>query len=95
MTIKMCVIKRKLKFQDHKTFLETAQPKIKLKHLEKNKSDVDTVKDNKKETNKDLRVKSTLFFTEEIKKIALSWNDSKNAINWFDRNIRKRNEKKI
>ena len=72
MTIKMCVIKRKLKFQDHKAFLETAQPKIKLKHLEKNKSDVDTVKDNKKETNKDLRVKSTLFFTEEIKKIALS-----------------------
>ena len=37
---KMCVIKRKLKFQDYKNCLET----VKIDHLEKNKIDVDSPK---------------------------------------------------
>ena len=36
------VIKRKLKFQDYENNLETAQIENKIKHLEKNKLDVDS-----------------------------------------------------
>ena len=36
----MCVIKRKLKFEDYKNCLEAAQLENKTNHLEKNKSNV-------------------------------------------------------
>ena len=41
---KKCVIKRKLKFQDHKNCLEAAQIENKINHLEKNKINVDKKK---------------------------------------------------
>ena len=40
---KKCVIKRKIKFQDNKNWLEPAQFENKKHHLEKNKIDVDKV----------------------------------------------------
>ena len=45
----MCVIKRKLKFQDCKNYLEAAQIENKINHLEKNKTDVDSLKEDQKE----------------------------------------------
>ena len=39
---KKCVIKRKLKLENHKNCLEAAQIKNKINHLEKNKMDVDS-----------------------------------------------------
>ena len=38
--LKMCIIKRKLKFQHYKNCLEEAQIKNKINHFEKNKIDV-------------------------------------------------------
>ena len=43
--IKKCVIKRKLKFQDYKNCLETAQIENKINHLQKNKINVDSPKE--------------------------------------------------
>ena len=43
-----CVIKRKLKFQDHKNCLEAGQVENKIKYLEKNEIDVDCLKKDKK-----------------------------------------------
>ena len=45
---KECVIKRKLKFEDYKNCLEAPQIENKIKHLEKNKTDVDNLKEDKK-----------------------------------------------
>ena len=41
---KKCVIKRKLKFQNYKNCLEANQIKNKINHLEKNKTDIDSIK---------------------------------------------------
>ena len=41
---KKCVIKRKLKFEDSKNCIQTAQLENKINHLEKNEIDVDSVK---------------------------------------------------
>ena len=41
---KKCVIKRKLKCEDHKNCLEAAQFENKINHLQKNKIDVDSLK---------------------------------------------------
>ena len=38
---KACVIKRKLKFENYKNFLEATQLENKINHLEKIKSDID------------------------------------------------------
>ena len=38
---KMCVIKRKLKFENYKNCLEVTQIDYKINHLEKNKIDID------------------------------------------------------
>ena len=43
------VIKRKLNFQDYKNCLERAQIENRIKHLEKNKIDVDSLKEEHKE----------------------------------------------
>ena len=80
---KKCVIKRKRKFQHFKNCLEAAQTKNKINHLEKNKTDIDSlkefVKNNKVISITQQRLKTERYnvFTEEINKIALSLNDDK------------------
>ena len=44
----MSTLNRKLKFQDYNNCLEAAQIKNKTNHLEKNKTDVDSLKEDKK-----------------------------------------------
>ena len=83
----MCVIKRKIKFQDYKNCLEAAQIKNKLNHLAQNKIDVDSLKEDQKEfirnnklilrTQKRYESERYNLFTEEINKIALSSNYDK------------------
>ena len=46
---KKIVIKRKLRSEDYKTCFEVVQTKNKINHLEKNKTDVDSVKEDQKE----------------------------------------------
>ena len=46
---KRCVIKRKLKFENYKGCLEATQLENKINHLEKNKTDIDHIKENLKE----------------------------------------------
>ena len=53
---KKCVIKRKLKFQDYKNCLEAAQIENRLTHLEKNKTDVDILKDYQKRFTKNKKL---------------------------------------
>ena len=82
-----CVIKRKLKFENCKVRLEATQFEKKINYLEKNKTDIDSIKENHKEfikNNKSIlktqqRFKSERHnvFTEEINKIALSSNYDK------------------
>ena len=80
---KKCVIKRKLKFEDYKNCLEAAQIENKINHLEKNKMDVDSLKEFIKNNNLMLETQQRFkserhnVFTEEINKIALSSNDDK------------------
>ena len=50
---KKCVIKRKLKFQDYKNFLEAAQIENKINHSEKNQTEVNSLEEDKKEFLKD------------------------------------------
>ena len=68
----MCIIKRKLKSQDYKNFLEAVQTENKINRLEKNKVEVNSLKEDKKKfmknsklisktKNKDLQVKSIRF----------------------------------
>ena len=40
----MCVIKRKLKFENYKKCLESNQLDNKIKYLEKNKTNIDSLK---------------------------------------------------
>ena len=42
----MCIIKRKLKSQDYKNFLEAVQTENKINRLEKNKVEVNSLKKN-------------------------------------------------
>ena len=84
---KQCVIKRKLKFEDDKNCLEATQLQNKIIHLEKNETDVDSLKRDNKEfiKNNKLILKAQQrfqseghnVFTEEINKTALSSNDDK------------------
>ena len=46
---KKCVIKRKLKFKDYEKYLKASQVENKVNYKEKNKSDIDSVKEDKKE----------------------------------------------
>ena len=83
-----CAIKRKLKFQDYKNYLEVGRIENKINRLEKNKIDVDSLKEDQKEfikknnklilkTKQSFRSEEHNVFTEEINKIALSSNDDK------------------
>ena len=84
---KKCVIKRKTKFENYKNCLEATQLESKINHIEKNKIDVDRIKENLKEfirINKSIlktqqRFKSERHnvFTEDINKMSLSSNDDK------------------
>ena len=84
---KMCVTKRKYKFQDYKNCLEAVQIEYKIRNLEVNKTDVDTIKEDEKEfiknnklilkTHQRFRSENHSVFTEDINKIALSSNDDK------------------
>ena len=92
---KECVIKRKLIFENYKNCLEATQLENKINHLEKNKTDIDQIKENHKQfiiNNKSVliffffllkkRFKSERYnvFTEESNKIALSSNDDKRML---------------
>ena len=84
---KKCFIKRKLKFQDYKNYLEAAQIGRKMKYLRKKKIDADSLIEDKKEFVKDNKIKLKTqqrfkserhhVFTEVINKIALSSHDDK------------------
>ena len=84
---KKCVIKRKLKYEDYKRFLEAGQLENKITHLNNNKIDVkflihnhkEFIKNNKLILKSKERFKSERdnVFTEEINKIASSSNDDK------------------
>ena len=83
---KKCVIKRKLKFGNYKNCLEATQPKNRVKYIEKNKINIDSLKKTQREfirNNKLIlqtqqRFKSeSHVFAEEINKISLSSNDDK------------------
>ena len=79
--------KKTLKFQDYKNCLKAAQIENKISHLEKNKIDVDSIKENQKEfienntlilkTQQRFTSKRDNVFTEEINKTALISNDDK------------------
>ena len=45
---KKCVIKRKLKFENYKSCLEATQLENKINCIEKNESDLDSIKENHK-----------------------------------------------
>ena len=80
--IKKCVIKRKLKFQNHKNGLEAYQIENKINHLEKYRIDLDSLKEYQKQlktlkTQQRFRSRKHNVFTEEINKIALSSNYDK------------------
>ena len=82
---KKCVIKRKLKFQDHQHCLEVTQLEKKINQLKKDKVDTDDLKGNHKEVieNNKLLLKSQQefrrekhnAFTEKVNKITLSANN--------------------
>ena len=79
--------KRKLRFQDYKDCLETAQIERKINYLRKKRIGVDSLKEYQKEfvkndklifeTKQRFKSEKQNVFTEEINKIALSSNDDK------------------
>ena len=100
------VIKRKIKFQDYKNYLEAAQTERKINYFWKKKIDEDSLKKDQQELLKNKLILGTQqrfkdarnnVFTEVIDKIT---NDDekwweKKAINWFDRNICIWNKQKL
>ena len=75
--------KRKPRFEDDRSCLEAAQIENKINHLEKNKIDIDSLKEFMKnnklilKTQQRFRSEKHSVFTEEINKIALISNDDK------------------
>ena len=79
---KKCVIKRKLKVEDYENCLEATQIENEIKHSEKDKADVGSLKEDQKEfiknntliwkTQQRFKSQRHNVFTEEINKIALS-----------------------
>ena len=84
---KTCVIKRKLKFDGYKNCLEGTELENKINQPEKNKLDVDSLREKHKESIKinrlilksqqRFRCEKLNIFTKEVKKIALSTYDDK------------------
>ena len=73
---KKCVIKRKLKFKNYKNCLEATQLENKINYLEKNKIDINSIKEFIKNNKSILKIHQSFkserhnVFTEEINKIA-------------------------
>ena len=94
-----------MKFEDYKNRLEADQIENKINHSERSEIDVDSLKGVQKEfiknnkvilkTRQRLTSKKHNAFTEEINRIALSWNDGQKAINSFDRNNTSRMNKDL
>ena len=80
---KKCVIKTKLKLENYKNCLEATQFINKINYLEKNKIDMDSIKEFIKSNESILKIQQRFkrerhnVFTEEINKIALRSNDEK------------------
>ena len=80
---KECVIKRKLKFENCKDSLEAAQLENKINYFEKNKTDINSIKEYIKNNRSMLKIQQRFkserhnVFTEEVNKVALSSNDDK------------------
>ena len=84
---KKCIMKKKLKFKNYKSCLEATKLEIKINDLEKNKIDINCIKENHKEFIRNntsiLKIQQRFkserhnVFTEETIKIALSSNDDK------------------
>ena len=84
---KKCVIKTKPNLEDYKNFLQVTQLENKIIHMEKNKTDVDGLKEDHKEfmknnklilkTRQRLRSEKHNVFNEDISNIALRLNDGK------------------
>ena len=68
---KNSAIKRKLKFQDYKNWLKAAQIENEINHLEKNKTDTDSLKEDYKEfiKNKKLILKSTIGLLKKLTRL--------------------------
>ena len=100
---KKSIIKWKLKFEDYKNLPEVNQLENEINHLENNKLDTNSLKENYKEfignnelilkLQKRLRSKKHNVFTEEVNKIALKANGD-NTVNWIYRKKRKRNKQR-
>ena len=80
---KICAIKRKLKFENYKSCLEATQIENKINYLEKNKIDINHIKEFIKNNKSILKIQQRFkserlnAFTEEINKIASSATDDK------------------
>ena len=80
---KKCVIKRKLKFEHYKKCLEETQLENKINYLEKNKIDIDSVKEFVKDNKPILKIRQRFkserhnVFTKKINKVSLSSSDVK------------------
>ena len=80
-------MKKNLKFENYKNCLEAAQLENKINYIEKNKTNIDSIKENHKEfiknnisilkTQQRFKSKRHNICTEEINKIALSSNHDK------------------
>ena len=75
---KTCVIKRKLKSEDYRNYLEVSEIERKTNLLEKNKINVNSLKDQKEfiknnklilKHNKYLKVKGTMFLLEKLARL--------------------------
>ena len=80
---KKCLIKRNLKFENYKNYFDATQIETKTNYLEKNKIDLDSIKEFIKHKKPILKIQQRFksesynVFTEEINKITLSSNDDK------------------
>ena len=72
----MCIIKRKLKFGDHKNCLEATQLEDKINQLDKNKINIESLKENHKKFIKNNKIQEHIVSTEEDNNIPLSSNNN-------------------
>ena len=80
----MCVVNRKPKFKDPKNCLKATQRQNKIKKLEKNKVNTESLRENRNEfiknkklISKGLKAKDIIFLLKKLTKIALSANYDK------------------
>ena len=73
---KKCIIKRKRKFGDHKNCLEATQLEDKINQLDKNKINIESLKENHKKFIKNNKIQEHIVSTEEDNNIPLSSNNN-------------------